>query len=160
MAKSLTRIHTAHVAEPQAEDSQVIKELHDLGRAFTMATGAYMADNPSVFPQGTLSQKESKRDKEIRNGLVDAQASVQQKGDLSHTEMEDHIRYYATHLHCMFMKSEELYLEDLHVPFNAIADGLDIDVSDEADVSRKLEVCQRYGFTPIAQLLQRKLDTV
>lgn len=157
MAKTYSKIHTAHVAEPQAEDRQVILELHELGRAFQNAVGAYMSDNPSKFPKGTLTKILTSEENDVLKGLLNGRSHVNHN-TMSAQEMEDHSTYYGTHLHCLFMKTEERYLESLSVPFNDIVDSIDVDVSDKAAVNAKLDVCERYGFQPIAELLMRKLS--
>ncbi len=149
-------ISTAHVAEPAPEDREIIKELYELGHQFVKATGAYMADHPAMFPKGTLSDLQSKEDKARWHGLQNSKSNVDHH-TMTMEDMEAHVTYYDTHENCMWMESEELYLESLSVPFNAIADSIDVDVSNKAEINKKLQVCERYGFKPIAQLLQRKL---
>lgn len=147
---------TSNVVKPDAKDRDVIFELHELGRAFQNAVGAYMVDNPSKFPAGTLTKKINAQEDAVLKGLLNDRADVNHD-TMSMQEMEDHGTYYGVHLHCLFMQIEERYLSELKVSFDEIADSIDLDVSDKAATDQKLVVCDRYGFEPIARLMKLKM---
>lgn len=155
MANSNLSIHGGHVAKPNSIDRDVIKQLHDLGNSFQKAVGAYVSDNPNKFPSGTLTNMLTAEERKKVAGLTNDRSHVNPE-TMSVQEMDDHGIYYGVHLYCMYMQVQERYLASLKVPFKAIVDSINVDVSNEATVKQKLDACERYGFEPMAQLLKLK----
>ncbi len=133
-------------------DRDTIAALHDLGQKFQNAVGAYMADNPAKFPAGTLRVTISPEDQNQLNALLNSRSNVD--GRLTFAAMEAQSTYVGLHIHCLFMKCAEQYLQSLNVPFDDIAASVDADIT---DADTKLSVCERYGFAPMARLLNVKM---
>jgi hypothetical protein len=140
--------------EVRSEDRDVVQALHKLGSAFQNAVGAYMVDNPSRFPKGTLSKIISGEDDLDLHGLLNTRSNVDES--LSIAEMEAQSTYVGLHIHCLFMKCAEQYLFTLGVPFKDIAGSVDVDLSDTEETARKLEVCDRYQLAPMKRFLELK----
>ncbi|MDB5491732.1 MAG: hypothetical protein JWO78_1581 [Micavibrio sp.] len=146
----------ANVRLPDPKDREIIKEFHTMGREFALAVGAYIQDNSSLFPQGTLSKKITDAEQTFVNNITKDLSNLHFHAT-SYDEMADNAVYYGVHLYCMVMQTEERYLESLKVSFKDVADSVDVAVSDEATMQAKLNVCEKYGFAPMARLLNLKM---
>lgn len=137
------------------QDRDLIKDLHALGSLFQNAVGAYMTDNPSKFPKGTLGKLMSQEDEAVLHGLLNTRSDVDET--MSMADMEAQSIHVGLHIHCLFMGCAEGYLQSLNIPFEAIADSVKVNVADKADITSKLDACDRYNLAPMKRFLELKL---
>lgn len=138
----------AQVKQPDAADREVIEDLHGLGRLLTCAAGAHLANN-AVTAETTPEEQAY---------ALDIMTDLSSLSGNTTDEARNKEMLLGLCLHNTCAEAAVRSLENINVPFQAVADSITIDVSDKAAVEKKLAACHKYGLALEARFLQHKLD--